>query len=47
MQVSGARRGEVLVVGHYIKVVYCGIVILTYGKFLATCFSGCVIVLGK
>ena len=36
---------EELVVGYYIKVVYCGIVILIYGKFMATSFTGFVIVL--
>ena len=32
-----------LVVGYYIKVVYCDIVIIIYGKFLATSFTGFVI----
>ena len=35
------------VVGYYLKVVYYGIVIIIYGKFVATSFTGFVIVLAS
>ena len=43
------RRGEYqsLVVGYYIKVVYCVIIKIIYGLFLTTSLSWLVIVLDK